>query len=373
MGDILTYLEEQGNIPFSQSKFNEVDNLILSEMSYVDFDDIVPGLDAEGFITVMDACKAFFTKHTEEELRSSKSLLKLTPFLLKAMAAGERFQNARLSNYVSQLEITLQKQFAALHIELSDGTVYVAFRGTDDNLLSWQEACNMSWGIIPAQLEAAAYLENTMRTSSKNFRVGGQSKGGNLAVYAAMKCSENVKSRMIEIFDNDGPGFHQSVLQSEEYREISNKITRIIPEFSVVGMLFEHEGTYEIVSSNAKGIMQHDSMTWNVSGNSFVYKENLAKQSCLLSLTINRWMNNLKIEKRKAVVQSLFDRLNEKGVKKVYELEEYGTISLFGKLKIAARLSKGMKFALILLAFSFVTIYGKDFLNPVLYIHSIQR
>ena len=366
MGNILTYLEEQGHIPFSQSKFNAVDNLILSEISYIDFEGIVPGADTDEFITVKDACKAFFRKHSEEELRSSKSLLRLMPFLLKEMAAGKRFQDARLSNYVSQLDITLQKQFAALHIELDDGTVYVAFRGTDENLVSWQEDCNMSCGTIPAQLEAAKYLEYTMKDSVKSFRVGGQSKGGNLAVYAAMKCSGGVKSRMLEIFDNDGPGFHRSILQSEEYGEISNKITRIIPEFSVVGMLFEHRGIHKIVSSSAKGIMQHDSMSWDVSGSSFVYKENLSKQSCLLSRTINRWMNSLKKERRKAVIQSLFNGLSEKGVKKVSDLAKLGADGLFGKIKMAACLSKGTKFALILLAFSFVTIYGKDFLNPVL-------
>jgi len=44
MSNILNYLEEQGNIPFNHSGFNQVDNLILSQIAYVDFDGIVPSI-----------------------------------------------------------------------------------------------------------------------------------------------------------------------------------------------------------------------------------------------------------------------------------------------------------------------------------------
>ena len=154
MYNILNYLEEQGNIPFSHSGFNEVDNLILSQIAYIDFDGIVPGIGTNEFITVKNASESFFATHSEDEMLLSKSLIKLSPFVLKEMAKGARFQNARLLNYVSQLDETVQKQLAALHIELSDGTVYVAFRGTDDNLVSWQEDFNMSYKTVPAQIEA---------------------------------------------------------------------------------------------------------------------------------------------------------------------------------------------------------------------------
>jgi len=369
MSNILNYLEEQGNIPFSHSGFNEVDNLILSQIAYVDFDGIVPGIGTNEFITVKNASESFFATHSEDEMLLSKSLIKLSPFVLKEMAKGERFQNARLLNYISQLDETVPKQFAALHIELSDGTVYVAFRGTDDNLVSWQEDFNMSYKTVPAQIEAAEYLESTMQNSDKYFRVGGHSKGGNLAVYSAMKCLDSIKNRMIEIYDNDAPGFSKKILQSDEYDKISNKIIRITPEFSVIGMLLEHKGVHKIVGSNAKGIMQHDAMTWEVSENHFAYKERLAKKSCLLCKTISRWMNTLRTEQRKDIIKSLFDVLGAKGTKKVSDISD-GKVTLFKTVKMIAKLNKATKFALIMLAFSFVIIYGKDLLNPLLSILS---
>ena len=45
MANLLDYLDWRGDLTLEQSPFNEVDNLILAELSFVDFKDIVPGPD----------------------------------------------------------------------------------------------------------------------------------------------------------------------------------------------------------------------------------------------------------------------------------------------------------------------------------------
>ena len=42
MANLFDYLEWRGDIPFSIDPFNEVDNLILSELAYLSYRDIVP-------------------------------------------------------------------------------------------------------------------------------------------------------------------------------------------------------------------------------------------------------------------------------------------------------------------------------------------
>ena len=42
MADIIDYIKWRGDLPFSADPFNDVDNLILSELSYLKFDGIVP-------------------------------------------------------------------------------------------------------------------------------------------------------------------------------------------------------------------------------------------------------------------------------------------------------------------------------------------
>ena len=42
MASILDYLDWRGDITFAERPFNEVDNLLLAELSYLDFGGIVP-------------------------------------------------------------------------------------------------------------------------------------------------------------------------------------------------------------------------------------------------------------------------------------------------------------------------------------------
>ena len=41
MGNIMDYLDWRGDITFEQSPFNEVDNVILAQLAYVNFRDII--------------------------------------------------------------------------------------------------------------------------------------------------------------------------------------------------------------------------------------------------------------------------------------------------------------------------------------------
>ncbi len=59
MANIMDYLEWRGDLTFAQSPFNEVDNLILSELVYVEFAGIVPS-PGKGSITLEEANTAFF-------------------------------------------------------------------------------------------------------------------------------------------------------------------------------------------------------------------------------------------------------------------------------------------------------------------------
>ncbi len=353
MGDILTYLDKYGDNTFQDSKFNEVDNLILSQISYLDFEEIVPSIDSNDFIKVQEACYAYFLKFSESELSG------LTHLVLKGMANCKRFKEAKLSQYISLFDEKEQKQFAALHIELDDGSVYVAFRGTDDRLISWQEDFSMSYRTTPSQVEALSYLENTLANSNKFFRVGGHSKGGNLAVFASMWCQDSIKNKIIEVYDNDGPGFDKQIFKSNEYKNIANKLIRFVPGYCVFGMLFKHKAIkdYTIVNSTAKGIFQHDSMTWEVEGNNFVRKEKFIKQSVLISKMLNNWIDGVELEQRKAFTNLFFNSLESKGLKTVTDIFKAGNKKIIGVIKTMVVSDRNSIFTFAVLVKSFLSIY----------------
>lgn len=365
MGNILNYLKEFKNIPFEKSGFKEVDNVILSQIAYLDFEGIVPGVDTDEFVTVAEAYQAFAMQNDMENIAKLKYMSEDTPHVLRLMSEGERFAKAKLSKYINQVDQLEGIQFAALHIELDDGTIYIAFRGTDDHLVAWEEDFSMSYKTVPAQKAAASYLYMMMDEETKRFRVGGHSKGGNLAVFAAMKYPEHLKERIIEVFDNDGPGFEEDVLASSEYLSIKNKITKITPAFSVVGMLFEHECRHRIVSSTGKTIAQHDPLTWEVEGCEFIYKDSLSKRSKLLAKTLGKWISGLKAEQRREFVKSLFGSLQDSGIEKMSDVAYEKRKNFFKLCDVALHISKPTKAALSALALSFITIYGKAGWNAI--------
>ena len=76
MGNVMDYLEWRGDLTFEQSPFNDVDNVILAQLAYVDFRDVIPSLQMNRGITLKKASEIFFDLHTEEELSRDKSFIK---------------------------------------------------------------------------------------------------------------------------------------------------------------------------------------------------------------------------------------------------------------------------------------------------------
>ena len=80
-------------------------------------------------------------------------------------------------------------------MELPDGTAYISFRGTDDTIVGWKEDFNLSNGIVPSHRKALEYLEFNGTYMQSMIRLGGHSKGGNLAMYTAMQCDDALQEK----------------------------------------------------------------------------------------------------------------------------------------------------------------------------------
>jgi hypothetical protein len=159
---------------------------------------------------------------------------------------------------------------------------------------------------IPSQKDALTYLNTVFKQLRGHFYVGGHSKGGNLAVYASVKTTLLNKKRILQVYNNDGPGFPADFVESKKYMKMLPKITTIVPEFSIIGMLLEQKGDFIVVDSNGLGFAQHSPYTWHVENNDFVRTE-LRETARLLNQAINNWMNQLSLEKREIFVDTIFD------------------------------------------------------------------
>ena len=331
MGNIMDYISWRGDLSFEQSQFNEVDNLILACFSYVNLDGISAVTKQKG-IGLKKLTKEFMKLHTMKELEADKSFIRLAPFMMMKMAKSVRFGKCVVRNYVNDIVTEAEQQFAAMEIVLEDGTSYVSFRGTDDTIIGWKKDFNLSTGVVPAQKRAIEYLQKISEHTDGMLRVGGHSKGGNLAIYGSVMC-KSAHEKILEIYSNDGPGFSREFQELPETKEMMPKIIRIIPEYSIIGTLLEHEKEPVIVASSSKGLLQHDAFSWEVQGPALVRRDSLNKTALRFIEILHKWIDGMDMEQKRLLIEDLFATLQASGYENLSEVQSGGLKSLAAMVK----------------------------------------
>ncbi|NMM94514.1 DUF2974 domain-containing protein [Bifidobacterium oedipodis] len=372
MANIIDYVREETR-SLRDLPFNEVDALVLATLVYEDVARISPKLAldeartdsfTDSFVTRI---RVFEPKHpwiafrrlwhpTFESVSLEEANLELhrsldtedddkphdaqivsfvdgsaTHMLFQVAGESPRFSSMRLGAVVEHVNPGEQTQFAAVTFQLPDGprakdptyqgTLVISLRGTDDSLIGWKEDFNMTFQYpVPAQRAASAYLDTVARLWKGPIVLVGHSKGGNLAIYAAMNADEKVRRRIRHVYSLDGPGFPPQVVTSPEYQAILPKVTKIVPDSSIVGMIFETPEPCRVVASDSDGLMQHNAFTWQIEGDDFLTEPSLSSSSQLFNEELNRWIANLTPGQRERAVDALFKVLHANGAASVHDV-----------------------------------------------------
>ena len=173
---------------------------------------------------------------------------------------------------------------------------------------------------IPAQRLALQYTTDIANMYPLPLRLGGHSKGGNLAVFAAVKTEANIQKRILGVYNHDGPGFTDYVMNDPAYKQMVPRIQTIIPQSSVIGMLLEHEEPYTIIKSKQLGVLQHELYSWEVIGKDFVPMEEITTDSRFLNQTIKHWLSGMTNQERNEIVDALYELLTVGNVDNVLEI-----------------------------------------------------
>ena len=308
MGNVFDYLTWRGDVPFSADPFNEVDNLILAELAYVDFKNVP---DTGEPVPLKEACEDFFRNHPIKGASADPMMQKAG--LMKRMVKDARFRNTRLVYYNNEAA-EQGLQFAGVTFLLEDGTAYAAFRGTDSSFASWRESLDLSY--LPeteGQRRAVSYLNRLEALPGYKLRVGGHSKGGNYAVYGAAFCERSIQDRIVQVYSNDGPGFHDEVILSDGYRRILPKIINIIPDSSVIGRLLLNASIPRVVKADSVGLAQHNAFTWRVERNRFE-RTGISDMGMFLDKSVTEWTERLNDQTRSSLIRSIFTLLDGTGM-----------------------------------------------------------
>lgn len=307
MANIIDYLLWRGDIPFNIDPFNEVDGLILAQFGYINLDGIVP-YDMSRAVTVGNAYRLYSPENVGEKQRIMS--FEQDNRLFRLMAESARFKDILMTGYVNIINSDEELQFSALTFTIGDGTRFIAFRGTDGSVVGWKEDFSISYlQQTPGQLYAVSYLNENFSAGSPPLRIGGHSKGGNLAVYAAAFAKEELRERIAEVYSYDGPGFREEITKSAEYTSAAGKVHSFIPESSVVGMLLSSGITHTIVKSSVSGIMQHLAYNWELIRNRFDRAEELSRSGDIINKTITGWLSDFDDEERRVFTDTLFSVL----------------------------------------------------------------
>ena len=293
---------------FEERPLTDVDSLVLSCLSYFRYQ----GEDVRGSrgVSVRELFQAEHLERMTRGLWDPEGLMRV----LALTAASPRFRDVVVSNYVDDFDESAEKQFSACVLHLPAGGAYVSYRGTDNTLVGWKEDFNMAFETgVPSQYAAIDYLERVAPSIDGNIYLGGHSKGGNLAVCAAARCSEPVATSIVRVFSHDGPGFTGDALADELWQQRADLVSKTVPRSSVIGMLFEKQEDYTVVESSMMGLTQHNPFSWVVEGNDFVNLEGLGRGASFVDKGLNEWIASMTREEREGVVETLFSVLGAAG------------------------------------------------------------
>lgn len=316
MGIIFDYLDQVAYDSIYDTPFNELDMLMLTEITYLPFDQIVSDQMSPDC-----TCRLFEAAEKAPQDLSmlvTKNRLKL----LEKVASSTRFKNIRLMGYVNDIDPDVQKQFAAMIFKIKPDSYVLTFRGTDDSIIGWKEDFHMTYmDQVPAQKTAVNYLRKAMDALPGQFILTGHSKGGNLASYAASQIEPEYQERIQSIYSYDAPGLNHSVITSQGYQTISDKIKRYIPQGSIVGMMLETPKQAQIVKSTAiGGLAQHDTFSWQISDQTFVLLDNLNPDSLQVDKTLKNWVDSVSDEELKDFFDLFFGLILDAGISSINDL-----------------------------------------------------
>ena len=305
---IVDYVQSYGEYNFWRQSPTIVDGLVLATICYADLE-VTPFGKINNFnctiselgqlVNVGDISRLMWNRVRGERL-------------LSLAADSKRFGDVLMHDYRHDINADVQKQFTAVTFSLNTDAGYIdviAFQGTDDTLTGWKEDFNMMFERhLPAQQLAVKYLEEIASLSDNKLVLVGHSKGGNLAVYAAMKSSRWTKKRIAAVYDYDGPGFLPNTFTALEKVGVAGKIIKVVPENAFFGMLLDSDPYKRlIVRSDGRSIFQHDPLTWLIDDNgNLELAENVSRLSKLTIRSIRRWLTNLSMEQRREFVDGLY-------------------------------------------------------------------
>ena len=322
MDRIIDYVQWYKDVPFSVVPFSEVDNLVLCALSYWKMS---PLLHCQGSMSLKQCFDALEGSSVEMMTTDTDPTMKA---FVALCSASKRYGSLLISDYVDEFYPEVPIQFSAVTFHLNEKTKYIAFRGTDSSIAGWKEDFMISFTETRAQQMSLEYLKEHILPGMEYY-VGGHSKGGNQALYAAALLPQAQQQQIARLYINDGPGLCKEVLDPSAAKALDDRAIMIRPEYCVIGKIFQAEFSQcRIVKSTQKGPMQHSIFSWGIQGGALALSDGYDPQSEAIDRMLDRWLEKVSMEERKTFTDSIFSAMEKDGSKTLFDVMENWPTSL---------------------------------------------
>lgn len=320
--NIFNYVEDM-NSSFDESGFNEVDGLVLSQMSNMKFEGVNIDIHTGSPKTIADVYNEMqITGTPANDVYNSMGPNEKK--LLGLMAGSDRYKDLTLSNYVNnpvtggkstvdgftsiKSEDASMEQFAAVTITYKqDGKTYnyMSFQATNDTTDGWTEDFAMLSKVrTQAQQDSVDYMNIVGPQLEGYLTGGGHSKGANDFEYGYLFCNDSVRKRIVKGYVYDGPGLSDDVLAlTDRYGDFQKIIkgTFVCPQDSMVGQLLTENKDATFIHSVEAGFEQHDPYTWEINPGTMTFvPDEQTETSKLFNEVTDICVKNLSPEERDA-------------------------------------------------------------------------
>lgn len=328
------FIDKYGKVSYKDKKETEIDILLFSQLAYLTMDNI--DFKNNQKYTLEEIATNIDRSVFLESLIAQRNALKL----LDTIKDLPRFKEIKVTDYSYIMDEN--SQFGAVTFILPNKKIVIAFQGTDNTIAGWKEDAILSYRYPTTSQElAGSYVEKIISKYKRSIIICGHSKGGNLALVGAMRTTLLKKLAIKEIYSFDGPGLREKEFNSNQYKQVRKKLHNIIPDESMVGVLFNQENL-DVIKSDAKGIMQHATTSWQVEDDRLV-RTNKSALSDNLDKAIYDWLSNYDLEQRKLIIDEVFGLLEKSNIKRVSDISDNYLRSFLEVLKATETLENQTK------------------------------
>ena len=328
------FIDKYGKVSYKDKKETEIDILLFSQLAYLPMDNI--DFKNNQKYTLEEIATNIDRSVFLESLIAQRNALKL----LDTIKDLPRFKEIKVTDYSYIMDEN--SQFGAVTFILPNKKIVIAFQGTDNTIAGWKEDAILSYKYPTTSQElAGSYVEKIISKYKRSIIICGHSKGGNLALVGAMRTTLLKKLAIKEIYSFDGPGLREKEFNSNQYKQVRKKLHNIIPDESMVGVLFNQENL-DVIKSDAKGIMQHATTSWQVEDDRLV-RTNKSTLSDNLDKAIYDWLSNYDLEQRKLIIDEVFGLLEKSNIKRVSDISDNYLRSFLEVLKATETLENQTK------------------------------